>query len=79
MVFEFPKAFDRVSHKLLTEKLFDTNIDMAIIKWIEYFLMDGQQCVVVDGSSSELLDVGCQCNPEGCKEQQGQTESTRQP
>ena len=30
---------------------------MAIIKWIENFLMDRQQCVVVDGSASEPLDV----------------------
>ena len=57
VVLDFSKAFDRVPHRFLMEKLFDTNIDMAIIKWIENFLIDRQQCVVVDGSSSEPLDV----------------------
>ena len=57
VVLDFFKAFDRVPHRFLMEKLFDTNIDMAIIKWIENFLIDRQQCVVVDGSSSEPLDV----------------------
>ena len=57
VVLDFSKAFDRVPHRFLMEKLFDTNIDTAIIKWIENFLIDRQQCVVVDGSSSEPLDV----------------------
>ena len=54
---DFSNAFDRVPHRFLINKLFDTNIDMAIIKWIENLLIDRQQCVVVDGSSSEPLDV----------------------
>ena len=57
VVLDFSKAFDRVPHRFLMEKLFDTNIDTAIIKWIENFLIDRQQCVVVDGSSSEPLNV----------------------
>ena len=37
-VLDFSKAFDRVSHGLLIDKLRETSIDILIIKWIFNFL-----------------------------------------
>ena len=37
-ILDFCKAFDRVSHGLLIDKLHETAIDMLIIKWIFNFL-----------------------------------------
>ena len=51
-VLDFSKAFDRVSHGLLIDKLHETGIDILIIKWVRNF-----QMVVINGASSSPLAV----------------------
>ena len=56
-VLDFSKAFDRVSHGLLINKLRDIGIDALIIKWISNFLSNRYQMVVINGDSSSPLAV----------------------
>ena len=56
-VLDFSKAFDRVSHGLLIDRLHDIGIDTLIIKWISNFLSNRYQMVVVNGASSSPLAV----------------------
>ena len=56
-VLDFAKAFDRVPHALLMEKLSKTDIDDYIISWIHNFLLHRSQCVVLDGKESNFLPV----------------------
>ena len=51
-VLDFSKAFDKVGHKRLVEKLKMYGIDGETNTWIKDFLSDGTQSVLVDGSSS---------------------------
>ena len=51
---DYAKAFDKVDHKLLLRKLQLYGIHPKIIKWIESFLSDRKQAVVVDGHLSIL-------------------------
>ena len=56
-VLDFSKAFDRVSHGLLDDKLHNIDIDTLIIKCISKFLSNRYQMVVINGDSSSLLAV----------------------
>lgn len=49
---DFRKAFDRVSHSLLMHKLRALRIDNNVLIWIEEYLSDRKQCVVVGGKKS---------------------------
>ncbi len=51
---DYAKAFDKVDHKLLIKKLHLYGINQKIVKWIESFLSDRKQAVVVDGHMSFL-------------------------
>ena len=51
---DYAKAFDKVDHKLLLRKLRLYGIHPKIVKWIESFLSDRKQSVVVDGYHSFL-------------------------
>ena len=51
---DYAKAFDKVDHKLLLRKLQLYGIHPKMIKWIESFLSDRKQAVVVDGHLSIL-------------------------
>ena len=51
---DYAKAFDKVDHKLLIRKLHLYGLNPKIIKWIESFLSDRKQAVVVDGHLSFL-------------------------
>ena len=51
---DYAKAFDKVDHKLLVKKLHRYGINSKIIKWIDAFLNDRQQAVVVNGTLSLL-------------------------
>jgi len=55
--FDFSRAFDRVDHGLLVEKLIAINVSVDMIRWIADFLSDRSQCVVVDGKNSEWCSV----------------------
>ena len=56
-VLDFSKAFDTVPHDGLLSKLKHYGIDEKIWLWISNFLKHRKQCVVVDGMSSNLVNV----------------------
>ena len=56
-LFEFSKAFDSVSHRILFSKLASNDINPYIKNWIISFLCDRRQRVVVDGLVTSFLNV----------------------
>lgn len=54
---DFRKAFDLVAHNLLLQKLSKLNIPTSLLSWIEAYLAERRQCVVIDGVSSESVGV----------------------
>ena len=54
---DFQKAFDSVPHQRLLRKVRSYCIDGKILKWIEAFLMDRQQKVIVNGTESDWARV----------------------
>ena len=54
---DFAKAFDKVDHRILLHKLNNIGIQGKLLKWIESFLTDRKQKVIVEGSTSELATV----------------------
>ena len=55
---DFCKAFDKVDHKVLMEKLFNLGVAGEVLDWIGQFLTGREQAVVVDGFISEYAKVG---------------------
>jgi hypothetical protein len=53
LVLDFSKAFDKVSHALLVYKLHHYGISRKTCRWIEAFLADRSQTVVVGGAKSD--------------------------
>ena len=49
---DFAKAFDKVDHRLLLLKMKRMRFHEKLIKWIESFLTNRKQCVLLDGVSS---------------------------
>ena len=49
VVLDFAKAFDKVPHHRLLQKLKQYNLDNDVIGWVESFLSSRKQRVVVDG------------------------------
>lgn len=54
---DFCKAFDTVTHSFLCNKLKLLNIDPDVLRWIENYLSQRRQCVILNGKSSEYVDV----------------------
>ena len=54
---DFSKAFDKVDHKLLLFKIHQKGIQGKIYTWIENFLQNRTQSVIVDGVTSESAEV----------------------
>lgn len=54
---DFSKAFDKVDHGVLMQKLYKIGIRGKLGKWIYSFLHDRHQVVVVDGNKSEYASV----------------------
>ena len=54
---DFKKAFDKVPHDLLIEKLQSFRIYGNLLKWINSYLTKRQQRVVMEGKSSSWLEV----------------------
>ena len=54
---DFQKAFDNVPHQRLILKLKSHGIGISIINWIEQWLSDRRQRVVVDGEVSNWKSV----------------------
>ena len=53
----YVKAFDKVYHKLLLQKLEAYSITGRIYQWIRSFLSNRHQTVVIDGQHSEPKPV----------------------
>ena len=49
---DFSKAFDKVDHRILMEKLNSIGIGGKLAKWIHSFLFDREQVVIVNGIKS---------------------------
>ena len=54
---DFSKAFDRVPHRRLVQKLKSYNLPERLIIWIETWLNNRKQRVLVNGAYSEWRDV----------------------
>ena len=54
---DFQKAFDKVPHKRLILKLAAHGIDGKLLEWIEKWLLDRKQKVVINGIFSGWKDV----------------------
>ena len=54
---DFSKAFDKVPHHLLLEKLDTLGIRGSLLTWFESYLKDRQQRVVIHGVCSDWLPV----------------------
>ena len=56
-VFVFLKAFDKVAHRRLIENLEHYGITGTLLNWIQDFLSNRKQRVVIKGESSDWTDV----------------------
>ena len=54
-ILDFSKAFDKVPHNRCIYKLENYGIRGYTLKWIKAFLENRQQCVVVDGETSDFV------------------------
>ena len=52
---DFSKAFDRINHNILVEKLLSLGVRACLIPWICDFLSNRRQCVKVHGSLSDWV------------------------
>ena len=57
ILLDFSKAFDKVSHKKLLAKLEHYGIDGSYLGWVEDFLFNRTQTVVLNGRESDTVDV----------------------
>ena len=57
MSLDFSKAFDKVSHKHLFIKLSYYGIQGSTLSWIQDFLINRSQQVILDGYLSDLQAV----------------------
>ena len=57
VILDFAKAFDKVNHSLLLHKLHHYGVGGKINKWIEGFLSNRLQAVVVKGARSDYVSV----------------------
>lgn len=55
---DFREAFDTVSHSLLINKLKMLNIGSKVGRWIENYVLEHRQCVLVNGKSSAYVTSG---------------------
>ena len=57
VVLDFSKAFDKVPHRRLMDKLWNYGVRGTTHSWIKAFLSDRRQRVIVDGESSDWVPV----------------------
>ena len=55
--YDFSKAFDSVSHRVLFSKLKDVDINPYILNWLISFISNRKQRVVVDNIITEYIDI----------------------
>ena len=56
---DLQKAFDTVNHRILLLELEHYGIRGCALEWFKSYLSDGKQCVSVNGSNSNLLQMTC--------------------
>ena len=54
---DFSKAFDKVNHAVLLQKLCNFGITGSLLQWCESYLSNRRQRVVLDGISSSWSDI----------------------
>ena len=54
---DFKKAFDKVDHKILFQKVRELGIGGKIGKWLQSFLSNREQVVIVNGAKSSAAKV----------------------
>ena len=57
LLLDFSKAFDKVSHSKLLWKLYQYGIRGKVLSWIQAFLGNRSQQVVIDGEESDSIPV----------------------
>ena len=57
ILLDFSKAFDKVDHMILLSKLQKVGMQGPLLSWMESFLLDRSQTVVVDGIESSSSPV----------------------
>jgi len=57
LVMDFSRAFDKVSHSLLINKLKHYGIQGRTVRWIQAFLSNRTQSVVLEGETSDPVNV----------------------
>ena len=57
IILDFAKAFDKVNHSLLIHKLRHYGITGPVLTWLQSFLSDRRQAVVVDNCASDWVSV----------------------
>ena len=63
IIMDFAKAFDKVPHRHLLYKLKYYGIQENTLLWIQAFLSDRTQTVVVNGISSNTVPATSRCSP----------------
>ena len=55
--FHFRKAFDSINHTILLQKLPFLGFSDGAVAWFESYLSERQQCVKVNKTTSETIDI----------------------
>ena len=66
LIMDFSKAFDKVSHNLLTHKLNYYRIQGKTNTWMHNFLSNRTQTVLLEGETSDYILVNVWCAPRVC-------------
>ena len=56
---DFSKAFDKVQHQRLLSKMRAMNIDVKVLAWVQAWLSNRSQRVVLNGKASNSIPVPC--------------------
>ena len=54
---DFEKAFDKVPHQVLVSKLKAYNLNNTLLLWIQDFLCNRKQRVIVNGTYSQWYSI----------------------
>jgi hypothetical protein len=57
LILDFGKTFDKVNYSLLIHKLHHYGIIGKSVRWIQNWLANRKQYVVIDGSTSDAVSV----------------------
>ena len=59
LLIDLKKAFDTIHHRILLRKLYSYGIRGSMLKWMESYLTDRSQYVVIDGKVSQTRGIKC--------------------